>query len=95
MAVDPVCGMRVEPETAARAERQGVTYYFCSTRCHQKFIADPGHYIHDEKPVAATDDRGVTYTCPMHPEVRQQGPGACPQCGMTLERRTVTLKRQP
>ena len=86
MAVDPVCGMKVEPETAAaRADHQGVTYYFCSTRCHGKFTANPGQYSSEKKPVIAAEHHGVTYTCPMHPEVRQQGPGACPKCGMALE----------
>src|SRR3989344_4071610 len=85
MAIDPVCGMTVLEKAAVRADHRGVTYYFCSTRCHQKFTADPGQYISEKKPGSAAEDRGVTYTCPMHPEVPQQGPGECPKCGMALE----------
>ncbi len=86
MATDPVCGMKVEPETAAaHADHQGVTYYFCSTRCHGKFAANPVQYIHEKKSGSAQKDHDVTYICPMHPEVRQQGPGECPKCGMALE----------
>jgi len=78
--------MKIEPETAAaRADHQGVTYYFCSARCHEKFAADPVQYIHEKKSESAQKNNDVTYTCPMHPEVRQQGPGACPKCGMALE----------
>jgi P-type Cu+ transporter len=86
MAIDPVCGMSVRPETAAaRTDHLGVAYYFCSTRCHEKFTAEPGKYVGEKRSVTADEDRGVTYTCPMHPEVRQPRPGECPKCGMALE----------
>nr|WP_269454213.1 heavy metal translocating P-type ATPase [Sorangium cellulosum] len=86
-AKDPVCGMTVSPETVAgRHEHGGRTYFFCSERCLAKFRAEPEKYA----PVQArtegepTLDQGIT-TCPMHPEVRQTGPGTCPSCGMALE----------
>ena len=89
MATDPVCGMTVdEKKAAAKAVHQGVSYHFCSKGCHAKFVADPGKYLAGGKatPAAAPLGSGDTiYTCPMHPEVRQQGPGACPKCGMALE----------
>ncbi|MDB5342032.1 MAG: actP [Schlesneria sp.] len=86
-ALDPVCGMTVERATAAAtASHAGETYYFCSSHCHQKFVADPALYLDDvvAVPTAATTP-GTEYTCPMHPEVRQIGPGICPKCGMGLE----------
>jgi P-type Cu+ transporter len=81
---DPVCGMQVNPATAAgKYEYQGQTYYFCSPHCLQKFSADPEAVLNPRpQPAAQTD---AEYTCPMDPEVRQRGPGACPKCGMALE----------
>src|SRR5512143_3270944 len=79
MASDPVCGMVVDQETAAgSAEYQGKHYYFCSTACLHKFQAAPQNYA----PPAA---QSAVYTCPMHPEIRQNAPGTCPKCGMALE----------
>jgi Cu+-exporting ATPase len=81
---DPVCGMEVTPDQASggSAEHSGTTYWFCSPGCREKFVADPARYLGPPSaPVA--DPR--TYTCPMHPEVRQVGPGSCPKCGMALE----------
>ncbi|MEP7324457.1 MAG: heavy metal translocating P-type ATPase [Gemmatimonadota bacterium] len=97
---DPVCGMKVQPDgAAATVEHQGQTYYFCSTGCAAKFRADPDSYTHgsagepaEAGPAAAAAPAlraGAMYTCPMHPEVRQSGPGSCPQCGMALEPATV------
>jgi len=84
--VDPVCGMRVDPaKAAAKTEHAGRTFYFCSTRCRDKFAAAPGDYTGERKPAEPGSRQTVTYTCPMHPEVRQPGPGACPKCGMALE----------
>ena len=83
-ALDPVCGMTVDPHTARhRAEYRRRTYYFCSAGCRTKFAADPPKYLgeREPEPVAA----GTVYTCPMHPEIRQVGPGSCPICGMALE----------
>ncbi|OGI52288.1 MAG: copper-translocating P-type ATPase [Candidatus Muproteobacteria bacterium RIFCSPHIGHO2_02_FULL_65_16] len=88
MATDPVCGMTVEPDgAAAKTEHEGRAYYFCSAHCHDKFVADPAIYAAGEASAttAAVAGTGVMYTCPMHPEVRQAGPGDCPECGMALE----------
>jgi Cu+-exporting ATPase len=77
--------MSVDPHTAQhRVERQGHTYYFCSARCRERFQADPSRYLSDQA-VAAPVPEGTLYTCPMHPEVQQIGPGTCPKCGMALE----------
>ncbi len=82
MATDPVCGMTVDERTAAgSAEHQGEHYYFCSTHCLHKFEAAPENYV----PHPAQQTPSAIYTCPMHPEVRQDGPGTCPKCGMALE----------
>ena len=96
LAVDPVCGMKVDPHTAKhRAEHAGRTYYFCSAGCCEKFLADPLRYLHkDQKPPAAVPE-GTIYTCPMHPEVRQVGPGSCPICGMALEPLLATADSGP
>jgi len=87
MARDPVCGMSVDPASAKyRTEHDGTTYYFCSAKCQAKFIAEPAKYLQPSPPAAksrASED--VVYTCPMHPQIRQKGPGNCPICGMTLE----------
>ena len=82
---DPVCGMSVDPHTAVhRTDYHGHPYYFCSARCREKFEAEPDRYL---GPTASTAPvpAGTIYTCPMHPEVRQVGPGRCPKCGMALE----------
>ncbi len=88
-ARDPVCGMLVDPEHAAGlVEHQGQTYRFCSKGCAAKFQADPEKYLHPQsvaEPTTIAPPAGVEYTCPMHPEIRQIGPGACPKCGMALE----------
>jgi Cu+-exporting ATPase len=83
-AIDPVCGMHVDPHTAKhRAEHRGHPYYFCSAGCRTKFVADPPKYLAVRAPEPVVE--GAIYTCPMHPEIRQEGPGACPICGMALE----------
>src|SRR5437667_107509 len=86
-AVDPVCGMRVDPHaTAHRHSHQGRTYYFCSAGCRGKFAADPARYLGATGgPPSPAPPEGTIYTCPMHPEIRQVGPGSCPICGMALE----------
>ncbi len=82
--LDPVCGMTVDPHTAKhRADHRGHTYYFCSAGCRTKFVADPQKYLGEREPEPVAE--GTTYTCPMHPEIRQIGPGSCPICGMALE----------
>jgi Cu+-exporting ATPase len=84
MATDPVCGMEVDPAKAqASSDYEGQTYFFCSSGCLSKFRQNPASYVTRQK---KSDDKAVTYTCPMHPEIRQAGPGACPKCGMALER---------
>jgi Cu+-exporting ATPase len=83
---DPVCGMMVGVDSPLRAEHQGETYVFCSPRCLERFRADPGLFL---KPSPAPAASGAIYTCPMHPQVRQRGPGSCPICGMALEPLTV------
>ncbi len=82
-ATDPVCGMMVKPESTFQSEWEGATYRFCSSKCKTKFDAGPRAYLQPEKP--AITDSGTEYTCPMHPEIRQMGPGNCPKCGMALE----------
>jgi Cu+-exporting ATPase len=115
MAIDPVCGMTVNPAQARGTfEHRGVTYYFCAEGCRQKFAADPDGWLErranprpspSAMPVtlhtphrpgarlpAAPAAGGTLYTCPMHPEVQQIGPGACPKCGMALEPVVVTAQ---
>ena len=82
-AVDPVCGMSVPLDAELRHEHAGTTYVFCNPGCLERFRADPQAFLGDEPEPERPAD-GV-YTCPMHPEVRQVGPGACPKCGMALE----------
>jgi len=93
---DPVCGMSVDPAAGGpRVDYEDETYFFCSERCAERFRADPeafaggnhhgdGHVdVRDQTPPMAAE--AVEYTCPMHPEIRRPGPGACPICGMALE----------
>src|SRR5690606_32613239 len=96
-AIDPVCGMKVDPHTAKhRASHMGHPYYFCSARCREKFVADPSRNLEkkDEAP-AENVPEGTIYTCPMHPEIRQVGPGSCPICGMALEPLLVSADSGP
>ncbi len=107
LAKDPVCGMSVDPATAKhKAEHAGETVFFCSSRCREKFAAEPAKYLgkpaavqaaagpwhgeadghsHRAQPQGQRPDPGAIYTCPMHPQIRQDHPGACPICGMALE----------
>jgi P-type Cu+ transporter len=133
-AIDPVCGMTVDPRTARSAEVGGKTYFFCSEGCRTKFVADPKRYLeakpfelarhhehasHDHSarraggshpspgqargPTAVTDKReaeagrqsAVQYTCPMHPQIVQDGPGSCPICGMALEPMVASRDDRP
>jgi Cu+-exporting ATPase len=91
-ARDPVCGMTVDPHaTAHRHQHAGRTYYFCSAGCLRKFTAAPQKYIEPSQAnSAAPVAEGTIYTCPMHPQVRQRGPGSCPICGMALEPEVAT-----
>ena len=106
--IDPICGMTVEPRSAAGSfEYQGTTYYFCSKGCLQKFQQDPERFLQKPTPqliqpvrieraakssATSTRDQSL-FTCPMHPEVRQATPGSCPKCGMALEALQATLPR--
>ena len=94
---DPVCGMHIATDSKKSVGHSGITYYFCSQHCVEKFSANPQQYL--KKPIsaqletsmAANTDTGMIanktalYTCPMHPEIQQIGPGSCPKCGMALE----------
>ena len=95
--LDPVCGMSVDPKTskhsAIHADRP---YYFCSAGCHAKFTGDPERYLTPQNsPPAPAVPPGAIYTCPMHPQIRQVGPGSCPICGMALEPVVVTADAAP
>ena len=95
LAIDPVCGMNVDPATAKhRLSHQGQDYFFCSARCRERFAADPAKYLAPRKPEPPAP-AGTIYTCPMHPDVRQVGPGSCPICGMALEPEQVSLDDAP
>jgi Cu+-exporting ATPase len=86
---DPVCGMSVDPQkTQHRTRLDDRDYFFCNPRCREKFIADPAKYLTPkavEAPLPVPSPPGTIWTCPMHPEIRQDKPGACPLCGMALE----------
>src|ERR1017187_4056494 len=95
--LDPVCGMKVDPSKAAASiEHQGATAYFCSQVCAAKFRAAPDKYV-QAKPLTpashspAKAEAQKEYTCPMHPEIKQSGPGNCSKCGMALEPATVSV----
>ncbi len=107
--IDPVCGMAVDSQSAAASfDHKGKIYYFCSTRCLQKFREDPERYINaaaqppTPQPIAIQPAQAQTptakdsrlYTCPMHPELREPKPGSCPKCGMSLEPATVTAPKE-
>ena len=82
---DPVCGMKAAANPEKSATHEGKTYYFCSTGCVTKFIADPLRYLAPVKKIPSAADLQGVYTCPMDPEVQKIGPGSCPKCGMALE----------
>jgi Cu+-exporting ATPase len=100
-AIDLVCGMQVDKSTAKHKHiHNDSTYYFCCSSCEKKFAADPERYLSGKGTASHEHSRGggkhsasrdATYTCPMHPEVRQQGPGSCPKCGMALEPESPSL----
>jgi Cu+-exporting ATPase len=92
---DPVCGMTVDPATSKhRFDHHGETFHFCSAGCRTKFAADPLRYL-DKSRVKSEAPAGAIYTCPMHPEIRQVGPGSCPICGMALEPEVASLDNAP
>ena len=100
LPVDPVCGMPVDPKWGARAGHDGIEYFFCCDHCRSHFVAEPERFVRERRdPGAQLTGAGTrapgpagTYTCPMHPEVRQEGPGACPKCGMGLEAETPVVQ---
>ena len=93
---DPVCGMSVDPATAKhRAIHSDQDYFFCSAGCRAKFVADPSQYLVPSPPKPPEPPQGTIFTCPMHPEIRQQGPGSCPICGMALEPEQATAEAAP
>jgi Cu+-exporting ATPase len=84
--LDPVCGMTIDPADAVgHVDYKGQTYYFCAESCLERFRENPEHFLTPDLRAAAPVDFEAEYTCPMHPEVRQKGPGSCPICGMALE----------
>ena len=94
--IDPVCKMRVLPETAAaKWDYKGTTYYFCNPRCRDRFQANPESFLTTTPNIPKRESSTATYVCPMDPEVRQVGPGICPKCGMALEPEMATLDEGP
>ena len=92
---DPVCGMAVDPATSKhRFDYREKTLHFCSAGCRTKFAANPGQYLDNSEPKSAAPE-GTIYTCPMHPQIRQLGPGSCPICGMALEPEVASLDAPP
>ncbi|WP_368509056.1 heavy metal translocating P-type ATPase [Bradyrhizobium lupini] len=93
---DPVCGMTFDPATSKhRFDHHGETFHFCSAGCRTKFAADPAKYLAKEKTPQPEMPAGTIYTCPMHPQIRQAGPGTCPICGMALEPEVASLETGP
>lgn len=88
---DPVCGMTVTADSPHHHQYRDKNYYFCSARCREKFSVDPENYLHGQAQPAPDEDKNAWYICPMHPEVRQLGPGTCPKCGMALEPEAPSL----
>ena len=96
ITLDPVCGMTVDPaKTSHHARDRGADYYFCSAGCLAKFTGDPAKYLSDTAPIEPAAAPGGIWTCPMHAQVRHQGPGTCPICGMALEPEEPSLSEAP
>src|SRR5947207_1732932 len=104
--LDPVCGMTIDEQDAAGSyEYDGVTYYFCHPSCLERFKAAPATFLTNEHRIPSVEPEALSggrlpttsvaeYTCPMHPEVIRDRPGACPICGMALEPRTISLDEE-
>ena len=93
---DPVCGMTVDPaKTQHHAWHDGEEFHFCSAGCRTKFLADPERYLSDSPRPEPEATPGAMWTCPMHPQIRREGPGTCPICGMALEPEEPTLDDKP
>ena len=96
VAIDPVCGMKVDLTVSKHhVDHAGQTFHFCSARCREKFTAGPDHYLKPTAELASPSAPGTVYTCPMHPEIRRDAPGSCPICGMALEPLVVTAELSP
>ncbi len=96
LVTDPVCGMKVDPAASKhRHDHGGVTYHFCSAGCQAKFAAAPDSYLEPKVATPKSTKPGAIYTCPMHPQIRQVGPGSCPICGMALEPVEVSAEAVP
>jgi P-type Cu+ transporter len=94
--IDPVCGMTVDPlATSHHAHHDGQDYHFCSAKCRERFVARPELFVGPPPQPAAPAATDVIYTCPMHPEIEQIGPGTCPICGMALEPKGVSVSDGP
>ncbi len=94
--IDPVCGMKVDPATSKhRFDHAGRTFHFCSAGCQSKFAASPDKYLKTGVTAPGPAKAGVIHTCPMHPQIRQDGPGDCPICGMALEPLTASATAEP
>src|SRR6185369_915007 len=98
--IDPVCGMTVDPASAAGSHvYAGQTYYFCAKHCLDRFAADPARFVTSQQgakpPAAPSPSPGGQWTCPMHPEIVRDAPGSCPICGMALEPRVATAHDAP
>jgi Cu+-exporting ATPase len=91
---DPVCGMTVTADAEFQSKHAGVEYRFCSEKCHDKFVASPEKYLSGTVEEETVIDAAAWYTCPMHPEIRQKGPGTCPKCGMALEPEAPSLEEE-
>ncbi len=96
LVTDPVCGMQIDPKTAKGGSStfQGMDYFFCNPKCKTKFDAEPEKYLTKKDVVGSAEDKEKIYTCPMHPEIRQKGPGNCPICGMALEPEEISLEEE-
>jgi Cu+-exporting ATPase len=94
---DPVCGMDVDPDDAEKSTHLGQEFYFCSTHCVEEFRKNPNEYLDEtlKQKRAAEGPKDALYTCPMHPQIKQVGPGTCPICGMALEPLEATLDEGP
>ncbi len=95
MARDPICGMTVDEASGLRVEREGQIFYFCSEHCRQRFLVQKPSSTHAQQNTSEVKSPATgTYSCPMHPEVRQDHPGTCPKCGMDLEPQRVDADRE-
>lgn len=94
-AIDPVCGMTVDPQNAkGKSEHKGTFYFFCNSKCKIKFDENPEKYLNKKNSHEVVSSKDIEYTCPMHPEIIQMGPGSCPKCGMALEPLMISIDQE-